>query len=92
MGTCQRQIEPGSVEAETEVTQAALGAYSRLLAILGERLRTHPRPDGGLICEDRRIYTRPAMWRISPDGVVLPDSRYSFTFRAFTPGALPQGV
>lgn len=92
MGTSQRQIEAGCVEAQTEVTDAALGAYGRLLATFGERLRTHPTRDGGLICEDRKIYTRPAMWRIAPNGVVLPDNRYSFTLRAFTPAALPQGV
>lgn len=92
MGTCRHQIEPGQGEDETEVTEAALGVYARLLAIFGARLRTYPTRDGGFICEDRRIYTRPAVWRISPDGALLPDSRYSFTLRAFTPAALPQGV
>jgi hypothetical protein len=82
----------GVVLDEVEVTDAALGAYGRLRAIIGERLRTHPARDGGLICEDRKVYTRPALWRISPDGAVLPDSRYSFTLAAFAPVALPQGV
>jgi hypothetical protein len=79
-------------EGELEVTDAALGAYARLRAIIGERLRTHPARDGGLICEDRKVYTRPALWRISPDGAVLADSRYSFTLGAFARVALPQGL
>lgn len=90
MGTCPGQATIGSTEVE--VTDAALGAYGRLLAAVGARLRTHAGGDGGLICEDRRIYTRPAMWRISPDGVVLPDSRYSFMLRAFVTAAIPQGA
>jgi hypothetical protein len=103
MGTCPREIQAGPVvdgieigvvldEGEVEVTDAALGAYGRMRAIIGERLRTHPAPDGGLICEDRKVYTRPALWRIAPDGAVLPDSRYSFTLGAFAPVALPQGL
>jgi hypothetical protein len=83
MGTCQEEVD---------VTDAALGAYGRLRAIIGERLRTHPARDGGLICEDRKIYTRPSLWRISADGAVLADNRYSFTLRAFAPVALPQGI
>ena len=91
MATCPQEIQVLD-EVEVEVTDAALGAYGRLRAIIGERLQTHPARDGGLICEDRKIYTRPALWRISPDGAVLPDSRYSFTLAAFAPVALPQGV
>ena len=91
MGTCREEIA-GVVLGEIEVTDAALGAYGRLRAIIGERLRTHPARDGGLICEDRKIYTRPSLWRMSPDGAVTADSRYSFTLRTFAPVALPQGV
>jgi hypothetical protein len=91
MGTCPQEIQAASIVGEVEISDAALGAFSRLRAILGERLRTHPARDGGLICEDQRT-TRPSLWRISPDGTVLPDSRYSFTLRAFTQVALPQGV
>lgn len=92
MGTCPSQIEPGCLPAEPKVTDEALGAYGRLLALIGRRLRTHATRDGGLICEDPRSRTRPAMWRISPHGVVLPDRRYSFALRGFTPVALPHGV
>ncbi len=79
-------------QGEVEVTEAALGAYGRLRAIVGERLRTHPARDGGLICEDPKVYTRPSLWRIAPDGAILADSRYSFTLGAFAPVALPLGV
>ena len=92
MGTCPRQADPGPVLGEIEVSDATLGAYARLLAIVGQRLRTHRSRDGALICEDRRVYTRPMLWRITPDGMILPDSRYSFTLRGFTPVALPQGA
>jgi hypothetical protein len=92
MGTCPSDVQAGSLGGELEVTEAALGSYGRLLAIVGQRLRTHPTGDGGLICEDRRNYLRPALWRIAPDGVVLPDSRYSRTLSGFTPVPLPQGV
>jgi hypothetical protein len=92
MGTCPRPIEARSLQAEPELTDAAMGAYGRLLAIFGARLQTHPTRDGGMICEDRRTRTRPAMWRISPDGAILPDSRYSFALGGFTPVAVPQGV
>ena len=92
MGTCLRQVESGCLPAEPEVTDEALGAFGQLLVIIGRRLRTHATRDGGLICEDSSSRTRPAMWRISPDGVVLPDSRYSFRLGGFTPVALPQGT
>jgi hypothetical protein len=92
MGACPQENEARGVLDEKEITAAALGAYGHLRAIIGERLRMHPAWDGGLICEDHRSCTRPALWRISPDGSVLPDSRYSFTLRAFTAVALPQGV
>lgn len=92
MATWARHIQSGSGRDKAAVTEAALGAYGRLLAIVGRRLRTHPARDGGLICEDRRSRTRPAMWRISPDGALLADRRYSFTLRTFTAVALPQGV
>lgn len=92
MGTCPRPIEADSRQAEPGVTEAALSAYGRLLAMLGARLRTHATHDGGMICEDRRSSTRPSIWRISPDGAVLPDSRYSFALGGFTPVALPQSV
>ena len=92
MGTCPQQVAAASAADEVEISEAALGAYGRLRAIIGERLSTHPARDGGLICEDRRIYTRPSLWRISPDGSVMADSRYSFTLRAFTAVALPAGV
>jgi hypothetical protein len=32
------------------------------------------------------------MWRISPEGAVLPDTRYSFAHRGFVTSALPPGI
>jgi hypothetical protein len=32
------------------------------------------------------------MWRVSPDGGVLPDSPYNFALRAFITAELPRGV
>ncbi len=77
---------------EIEITDAAIGTYRRLLIAMGGRITTHPSWDGGLICENRIRRARPLIWRISGDGTVVPDSRYSFTRRAFIPAALPQGV
>lgn len=80
MGTCP------------EITDAAIGTYARLLATTGRRLRTHGSADGGMICEDRTSPARPRIWKISPDGAMVPDTLYSFALRAFTAAALPQGV
>ncbi len=77
---------------EVEITDEAIIAYARLLAILGRRLRTHGRGDGGLICEDRTSRARPNMWRILPDGSILPDTRYNFVRRAFVTAAVPDGI
>jgi len=90
----ERQTPTTVVEAahEIEITDAAIGAYGALLAAVGRRVTTHPFRDGGLICEDRTRWARPTMWRISPEGAVLPDTRYSFAHRGFVTSALPPGI
>ncbi len=92
MGTCPQELRERSAPAETELSEAALHTYGRLLAIAGPSLVTYPTYGGGMICEDRRRPSRPVLWRILPDGELLGDSRYSYTLRAFTPVALPQSV
>ena len=74
------------------MTEAALAAYGRLLAVRRARLITYASGDGGLVCEDRSSRARPALWRLSADGAILPDSRYSFRLRAFVSAPLPQGL
>jgi hypothetical protein len=82
----------GHVHQETEISEAAIHAYGRLLRILNGGIRTHPSRDGGLICELRRPRARPILWRIRPDGSVEADCRYSFVRGAFVTASLPQGV
>lgn len=77
---------------ELEITDAAVNAFARLLVLTGGPLRTHGCPDGGMICEDRANRARPKLWRISPDGEVLPDRPYSFKLRSFVSAALPAGA
>jgi len=89
---CRTQTRDISDHDEVEITDAAIGAYGRLLRAVGRAIRTHAAGDGGLICEDRINRTRPIMWRISPDGAVLPDSRYNFAAGAFIPAILPRGL
>jgi hypothetical protein len=72
-----------------KITEAAIVASVTLLAALGRRVTTHPFRDGGLICEDRTRWARPTLWRISPEGAVLPDTHYSFAQRGFITSALP---
>jgi hypothetical protein len=81
-----------SADPEMKITEAAIGGYAMLLAALGRRVTTHPFRDGGLICEDRTRWARPTLWRISPEGAVLPDSHYSFAQRGFVTSALPPGL
>ncbi|HEV3130182.1 MAG TPA: hypothetical protein VGY32_14455 [Solirubrobacteraceae bacterium] len=81
-----------SADREMKITEAASGAYGMLLAALGRGVTTHPFRDGGLICEDRTRSARPTLWRISPEGAVLPDSQYSFAHRSFITSALPPGL
>ena len=83
---------PAGADAEIKVTSAAIGAYGTLLVALGRKVTTHPFADGGLICEDRTRWARPTLWRISPEGAVLPDTSYSFAQRTFVTSALPPGV
>lgn len=77
---------------ETEITRAAVAGFGRLLRAVPGKVRAHPSGDGGLICEDYTVAARPTMWRVSPDGTVLPDSAYNFLLSAFLTGRLPQGV
>jgi hypothetical protein len=90
----ERQTPMAAVEAtpQVEITDAAIGAYGALLAAVGRRVTTHPFRDGGLICEDRTRWARPTLWRISAEGAVLPDTRYSFAHRGFVTSGLPPGV
>lgn len=82
-------LHSGSDDDELEISQAAVRGYGRLLRAAGGGIKTHPAGDGGLICEDRAIRARPIMWRVLPDGAVLPDSPYNFIARAFTTAKLP---
>lgn len=81
-----------SVFSDHEITDAALSAYRRLVRAVGRVLWTHAAGDGGLICEDRTIRARPIMWRISPDGAVVPDSRYNFAAGGFIAAMLPHDL
>jgi hypothetical protein len=76
---------------EIEITDAAIGGFRHLLREVRGKLETHASGDGGLICEDRTVRMRPTIWRISPDGAVLPDSPYNFRRRAFISAELPPG-
>jgi hypothetical protein len=79
-----------SVETkEVEITGAAIRTYGQVLRAIGRMITTHADGAGGLICEDRGVRARPTMWRISADGSLLPDSRYSFRTRTFTATMLP---
>jgi hypothetical protein len=77
---------------EIEITVAAIGGYGRLLGAVRRRIRTYASGDGGLICEDRTFRARPTMWRIAPNGAVLPDSPYDFCRGTFIAAGLPWGV
>ena len=74
---------------EFEISAAAICGYGRLLRALGGKVITHGTKDGGLICEHRAAAARPTLWRISPDGAVLPDSPYNFLLGAFVTASLP---
>jgi hypothetical protein len=77
---------------EIEISVGAICGYGRLLRAVERTLRTHPAGDGGLICEDRTVPARPMMWRVSPEGTVLPDRPYSFITRSFTMAKLPDAM
>jgi hypothetical protein len=77
---------------EVEITDAALAAFGAILRSCRRTIRTHSAGDGGLICEDRSVRARPLMWRISPEGSVLPDHRYNFRTRAFRAAMPPVGL
>ena len=79
-----------SERGEFTVSDAAIRTGGTVLAAMAGRIRTHAYPDGGLICEDRTSRARPSVWRISPDGSVVPASVYSFARREFIAGRIPQ--
>ncbi len=87
-------LQPGTSpeREEVEISLAAIGGFRRLRRVLGGAVKTHGSLDGGLICEDRSVRTRPTIWRISPDGAVLADSPYNYATRTFSRVKLPQGV
>jgi len=88
----QRRAGSASSHGEIEITDAAIGGYSRLLSAVGGRIATHASRDGGLICEDRTVPARPTVWQVLPDGAVLPDNPYNFLLGAFVTASLPRGV
>ena len=88
-GTSQTGFSLGR-DDDLDVTPAAIRTFGRLLVVTGGHVAAHRSPDGGLICEDRSRFARPALWRILPDGTVRPDSRYSFVRRGFVTTAVPQ--
>lgn len=82
--------DQGAESDEVEISVAAICAYGRLLRAVGRGMRTHSAGDGGLICEDRTVRSMPVMWRISPEGAVLPDHPFSFITRSFITAKLPR--
>ena len=74
---------------EFEISTAAICGYARLLRALSGSVVTHATKDGGLICEHRAATPRPTLWRISPDGAVLPDCPYNFLLGGFVTASLP---
>ncbi|HYB27528.1 MAG TPA: hypothetical protein VEF89_12985 [Solirubrobacteraceae bacterium] len=92
MGASKAQASSGSRRGEVEITDAAISGLSRLLSAVRGRIETHPVGDGGLICEDRTVRARPTIWRVLPDGRLLPDTPYNFQLRAFIPAGLPPGI
>jgi hypothetical protein len=81
-------VEDVAAEAVT-ITEAAIRACGRLVALMADRISTHACRDGGMICEDRSSRARPRMWRITPDGTLLADVSYNFTRQAFVRVPLP---
>jgi hypothetical protein len=92
MSAREGQARHTSCRGEIEITDAAIGGFSHLLRTVRGRIETHASGDGGLICEDRTVRMRPTMWRILPNGAVLPDSPYNFRRRAFISADLPSGL
>jgi hypothetical protein len=92
MCASETQRRSASCPGEIEITEAAISGFSRLLSVARGRIETHAFGDGGLICEDRTVRARPTIWRVSPDGAVLPDTPYNFRLRAFIAAELPPGL
>jgi hypothetical protein len=82
MGTCPSGSLLCSPD-EIAITDAAIGTFRQLLGAMAGRITTHAYRDGGLICEVRTSPARPRMWRIAPDGGLLPDSSYNFARGGF---------
>jgi hypothetical protein len=70
-----------------EVSEAAIAGFVRLRATMRRQIEIHASDDGGLICEDRTSPARPTLWRVSPDGDVLPDSPYNYYAQSFVPAS-----
>lgn len=90
MGTCRGGSVEDLIADQVTITEAAIRTCGRLVALMAGRIATHAYRDGGLICEDRTSRARPRMWRITPDGTLLPDCSYSFTRGGFARVPLPR--
>ena len=86
------RIGNASGENDIGITDAAMASYEQLRAAVRGRIASHPSGDGGLICEERTHRARPTVWRVAPDGAVLPDRPYNFALRTFITAGLPGGV
>lgn len=74
---------------DIEISLAAIAGYGRLLRVVGRTIDSHATKDGGLICEYRASRARPTMWRVLPDGEILPDTPYSYVLGGFVAVELP---
>jgi hypothetical protein len=74
------------------VTDAAIAAYRRLQACVCACLLAYERPDGGLLCEQRRGHGRPVFYRVTPTGTVEADHLLDWRTLRFTPAPLPPGL
>lgn len=89
MGTCQSGSILSTRPDGIAISEAAIRTCGPLVVAAAGRIRTHAYRDGGLICEDRTSPARPRLWRITPDGRILPDSSYSFARGRFMAAPAP---
>jgi hypothetical protein len=92
MSTLVERHGAKSSNDEIEISLAAIAGYGRLMRAFGRTIYIHPTHDGGLICEYRASRARPTMWRVLPDGEILPDTPYSYLLGEFVTGKLPVSV
>lgn len=83
MSASAQRTRNASSSEEIEISPAAISAYGRLLGAVGRRIHTYAAQDGGLICEDRTSRARPTLWRILPNGEILPDRPYNYLLAGF---------